>query len=154
VRALAEKALGAVLLAEGQPRPALTSLRSALELWRSIDAPYEVARTRILIGNACEALGDPDAAALEADAARKALEKLGSVTVKPEAPAGGLSAREVEVLRLIAAGKSNRAIATELFISEKTVARHVSNIFTKLGVSTRAAATAYAYEHGLQGRPT
>lgn len=154
VRALAEKALGAVLLAEGQPRPALTSLRSALELWRSIDAPYEVARTRILIGKACEALGDPDAAALEADAARKALEKLGSVTVKPEAPAGGLSAREVEVLRLIAAGKSNRAIATELFISEKTVARHVSNIFTKLGVSTRAAATAYAYEHGLQGRPT
>jgi DNA-binding NarL/FixJ family response regulator len=69
-------------------------------------------------------------------------------------PSGGLSAREVEVMRLLAAGKSNRAIASELFISEKTVARHISNIFTKIGVSTRAAATAYAYEHGLNPRRT
>ncbi|TMF30325.1 MAG: helix-turn-helix transcriptional regulator [Chloroflexi bacterium] len=100
---------------------------------------------------------------MELDAAHRAFTSLGAapdaarveaLSGKPAKPAGGLSAREVEVVRLIAAGKSNRSIATELFISEKTVARHVSNIFTKLGVSTRAAATAYAYEHGLQARRT
>jgi DNA-binding NarL/FixJ family response regulator len=67
----------------------------------------------------------------------------------PARATGGLTAREVEVLRLVAAGKTNRTIAADLVLSEKTVARHLSNIFTKLGLSTRAAATAYAYEHDL-----
>ena len=106
-----------------------------------------------MIGQACDSLGDRDAAALELDAARKILARLGAPTA-PTATPGGLSVREVEVIRLLAAGKSNRTIAAELFISEKTVARHVSNIFTKLRVSTRAAATAYAYEHGLQAGRT
>jgi DNA-binding NarL/FixJ family response regulator len=155
VRALAEKAQGAVLLAEGEPRSAVASLRSALDLWRDLDAPYEAARTRILIAKAWEALGDLDAAALEIDAARTLFAHLGSATDNPPAAApGGLSAREVEVLRLVAAGKTNKAIAADLFISEKTVARHMSNIFDKLGLASRAAATAYAYEHGLQRRPT
>ena len=121
--------------------------------WRELDVPYEAARTHALIGQACDSLGDRDAAALELDAARKILARLGA-TKAPAATPGGLSAREVEVIRLLAAGKSNRTIAAELFISEKTVARHVSNIFTKLRVSTRAAATAYAYEHGLQAGRT
>jgi len=116
-----------------------------------------------LIGLASRELGDADSAAMELGAAHRAFTTLGAA---PDAarveewsgtkvkPTGGLSAREVEVVRLVASGKSNRAIAAALFISEKTVARHVSNIFTKLGVSTRAAATAYAYEHGLQARRT
>jgi len=164
VRALASYSDGEVRLAAAEPRAALESLRSALKLWRELDAPYEAARTRVLIGLACRALGDQDAATLEFDAARKTFVQLGATPevarldalAAPQARAlpGGLSAREVEVMRLLAGGKSNRAIAAELFISEKTVARHVSNIFTKVGVSTRAAATAYAYEHGLQARRT
>src|SRR5436309_358260 len=153
LRARAKQAEGSVLLAEGAPREAIRSLRSALARWRELDVPYEAARTHALIGQSCDSLGDRDAAALELDAARKILARLGAPTA-PTATPGGLSVREVEVIRLLAAGKSNRTIATELFISEKTVARHVSNIFTKLRVSTRAAATAYAYEHGLQARRT
>jgi ATP/maltotriose-dependent transcriptional regulator MalT len=152
VRALAAYADGSVLVAGGEARAALGPLRLALSLWRELDAPYETARTRTWIGLACRAIGDEDAAALEFDAARRAFEKLGATPLaagSPAAAVGGLSPREVEVVRLLAAGKSNRAIASQLFISEKTVARHVSNIFAKLGVSTRAAATAYAYEHGL-----
>jgi DNA-binding NarL/FixJ family response regulator len=151
LRARVAYADGSVLLAAGAHRDALKALRSALARWRELDAPYEAARTRELIGLACRALGDREAAAMELDGARKTFEKLGAAPIRATPPAaGGLSAREIEVVRLVAAGKSNRAIAGELFISEKTVARHVSNIFTKLGVSTRAAATAYAYEHGLQ----
>jgi DNA-binding CsgD family transcriptional regulator len=151
VRALAAYAMGSVLLADGEHRPALEQLRSAWNLWRDLDTPYEGARTRLLIGVACRALGDQDSAAMELDAARKTFEQLGAVIPagRPRRSAGGLSARETEIVRLLAAGKSNKAIAAQLFISEKTVARHVSNIFGKLGVSTRAAATAYAYEHGL-----
>jgi DNA-binding NarL/FixJ family response regulator len=164
VRALAAYAKGSVQVAGGEPRAALESLRSALSLWRGLDAPYEAARTRTLIGLACRGLNDTDAAAMELDAAHKAFVQLGasadverlaaSSKARSSAQAGGLSAREVEVIRLVAAGKSNRAIAALLFISEKTVARHVSNIFTKLGVSTRSAATAYVYEHGLQAGRT
>jgi DNA-binding CsgD family transcriptional regulator len=162
VRALAAYASGSVLLAAGEPRLALGSLRSAWNLWRELDAPYEGARTRVLIGVACSRIGDADSAAMELDAARKTFVTLGAAPdvtrleglLGASQPAGGLSAREVEVIRLVASGKSNRAIAAQLFISEKTVARHVSNIFTKLGVSTRAAATAYAYEHGLQAGRT
>jgi len=156
-RALAAYARGAVLVALGEPRQALEQLRSASSLWRELDAPYEGARTRVLIGEACRAVGDLEAAAMELDAARETFRKLGAAELsreQPAAAAGGLSSREVEVLRLVAAGKTNRAIAAELFISEKTVARHLSNIFTKLGLSSRAAATAYAYQHGIHARTT
>jgi len=113
----------------------------------------------VLVGLACRALGDTDTAEMELGAARRVFQQLGAAPdlarVEALSPknaakaAGGLTAREVQVLRLVAAGKSNRAIAGELFLSEKTVARHLSNIFMKLGVSSRAAATAYAYEHDL-----
>jgi DNA-binding CsgD family transcriptional regulator len=159
VSALAERCTGAVLLAEDDPRAALGALRQAWSTWRELDAPYEAARVRVLIGLACRALGDGDGADMELDAARSALHQLDAAPElalveslsgrRSVVAAGGLSAREVEVLTLIATGKTNRAIADDLFISEKTVARHVSNIFIKLGLSSRSAATAYAYEQGL-----
>jgi DNA-binding CsgD family transcriptional regulator len=157
--AFATRAAGEVLLGDGDPRGALPVLRSALTAWQDLDAPYEVARTRVLIGLACRQLGDHDAATGELDAARETFRRLGAepdlarvaALAKREATAapGGVTAREAEVLRLIAAGKTNRAIAHELGISEKTVARHVSNILTKLGLASRSAATAYAFQHGL-----
>jgi len=156
LNALAAHSSGAVLLAEGDPRMALTKLRAAHRSWRDLDAPHQAARVRVLIGVACRALGDSASAELELQAARATLEELGA---RPELEhlarlvgsprPGGLSRRESEVLALVAAGKTNRAIASELFISEKTVARHVSNILAKLGLSSRAEATAYAYKHGL-----
>ena len=154
--ALAAEASGAVLLAEGEPRAALAKLRAAQRSWREFEAPHQAARVRLLIGVACRELGDGASAELEFEAARNVLEGLGAAPdlerlarlVGSPRP-GGLSRRECEVLALVATGKTNRAIATELFISEKTVARHVSNIFTKLGLSSRAEATAYAYKHGL-----
>jgi DNA-binding NarL/FixJ family response regulator len=161
LRACTALARGAVLLAQGDAQAAVRMLRTALADWQALDAPYEAARTRELIGLACRALGDEDSARLELDAAAWALRSLGAapdvarieVETRPNAasPHGvsGLTRREVEVLRLIAAGRTNRAIAGELVLSEKTVARHVSNIFTKLGLSSRSAATAYAYEHAL-----
>jgi DNA-binding NarL/FixJ family response regulator len=110
-----------------------------------------------LVALACHRLGDTDTATMEIQAARRTFEQLGAVPdlarteelLRPPAPAGGLTGREVQILALVAEGKTNRAIATELFISDKTVARHVSNIFTKLELSSRSAATAYAYQHGL-----
>jgi DNA-binding NarL/FixJ family response regulator len=161
--AMAERAQGAVLLAEGDPLAALASLRPSAAAWQALDAPYDAARTRVLIGLACRALGDPDAATLELDAAANTFGALGAgpdlarveaLLHERAAPlAGGLTAREVEVLRLVASGKTNREVAADLVISERTVARHVSNIFDKLGVPSRAAATAYAYEHGLIAPP-
>jgi DNA-binding NarL/FixJ family response regulator len=159
LHAAAAQARGAVLLAEGDARAALAALRQAWSAWQQIEVPYEAARVRVLIGLACRALGDRDAAEMELDAAHWVFQQLGadpdlgrvealSRTAAARAP-GGLSAREVQVLRLVAAGKTNRAIAAGLFISERTVERHVSNIFIKLDVSSRAAATAYAYEHQL-----
>jgi DNA-binding CsgD family transcriptional regulator len=157
--ALAQGCSGAVLLAEGDARAALGALRRSWGGWRSLDAPYESARVRVLIGLACRALGDDDSAAMELDAARVALEQLGAAPALARVEAlsepvtrpvaGGLTRREVEVLKLVATGKTNRAIADDLFLSEKTIARHLSNIFTKLGLSSRSAATAYAYEHDL-----
>jgi len=159
LRALATHAQGTVLLLEGDARAALGPLRHAWTAWQELVVPYEAARARVLIGLACRQLGDEDGAEMELDAARWAFEQLGAVPDLARAqalsrkvaakPAGGLTARELDVLRLVATGKTNRSIAAELFLSEKTVARHVSNIFTKLGVSTRAAATAYAYRHEL-----
>ncbi len=171
VQAMAARGLGAVLLAEGDGRAALESLRQAWTSWQGLEAPYEAAQVRILIGRACRALGDEATAQMEFEAARRAFAELGAepdvarvaAELQPAdaTPLGsergniaGLTAREVEVLRLVAAGKSNRAIAEALVISEKTVARHVSNIFLKLDVSSRSAATAYAYEHGLQAPTT
>ena len=155
LNARAAQARGAVLLAAGDPGAALPHLRRSASLWRELDAPYEGAMVRALVAKACRELGDSQTAALEIDSARRALKELGAlpdlagIDSRPKT-GSGLSAREVEVLRLVAAGKSNRAIASHLVISEKTVARHVSNIFTKLGLSSRSAATAYAYEHGLK----
>jgi len=160
--AMAERANGAVCLAEGNAHAALAALRASWTAWHELGAPYEAARTRVLVGLACRALGDTESAAMELDAARDVFETLGALpdlrllTALEEAAApavGGLTAREVEVLRLVAAGKTNRAVAADLVISEKTVARHLSNIFDKLGVSSRAAATAYAYEHDLIAPP-
>jgi ATP/maltotriose-dependent transcriptional regulator MalT len=154
VSAMAAQVRGAVEISDGDAETALVSLRRAWQLWEEIGAPYQSARTRVLVGEACAALGDLDAAALELDAARAGLEKLGA---KPDldrlaaAPAEthGLSARELEVLRLVAAGRTNRQIAAELVVSEHTVARHMQNIFGKLGVSSRTAATAFAFERHL-----
>lgn len=157
--ALAAQASGAVELAEGPPGSALRALRRACQLWQLVQAPYEVARVQVLMGLACRAVGDQDGAALELAAARATFTQLGAapdlarldaLTRGPAAgdPAG-LTRRELEVLRLVAAGKSNRSIAADLVLSEKTVARHVSNILAKLGVASRSAATAHAYERGL-----
>ncbi len=159
LHALAGHASGAVLLAEGDPRAALIELRKAHSSWRNLDAPHQGARVRVLIGVACRDLGDEGNAKLEFEAARGVFEELGAAVdlehvagllgMPPSAAASGLSAREREVLTLVAAGKTNRGIAADLFISEKTVARHLSNIFNKLALSSRAEATAYAYQHGL-----
>jgi DNA-binding CsgD family transcriptional regulator len=157
--ATAKYADGAVILAEGDPRSALGCLRSAWRHWQELEAPYNGARVRVLIGQACRALGDEDTAEMELDAARWVFQELGaapdlarveklSMRAVARAP-GGLSLRELQVLRLVAAGRTNRAIAEELFVSEKTVHRHLSNIFTKLDVGSRSAATAYAFQHDL-----
>jgi DNA-binding CsgD family transcriptional regulator len=146
-------------LAEGNAQAALGSLRRAFEVWQRIDAPYAAARVRVLIGLACHALGDEEGASLEIGAARSTFERLGAapdlaridslIKGAPSAHAYGLTPRELQVLRLVAAGDTNKAIAAELSLSDRTIERHLSNIFTKLDLSTRAAATAWAYEHGL-----
>ena len=152
--AIVDHARGAVHLAADEPREALVALRKAAAAWHALDAPYEIARTRVLVGEACRRLGDEEAAVLEGDAAREIFERLGATPDlarfgAPVASDHGLSPRELEVLRLVAAGKTNREIASSLVISEHTVARHVQNIFAKLGLSSRAAATAFAFEHHL-----
>jgi DNA-binding CsgD family transcriptional regulator len=157
--ATAAHGTGAVLLADGQPEAALVELRAAWNGWRELGAPFEAARTRVLIALAHRALGDDDTSALELDAARHVFDELGAATeltrafavsASPARAQGGeLTERELDVLELVATGKTNRGIATVLGISEKTVARHVSNIFTKLDLSSRSAATAYAYQHKL-----
>jgi DNA-binding CsgD family transcriptional regulator len=157
LRALAAQALGSVLFAEGNSSEALSACRAAWTLWRELEVPYEAARTQVVIARACRALDDKDSADLELAAACRILEQLGATPdlarVKGAPPArdgaAGLTARELQVLRLIATGRTNRAIADALRLSDKTVARHISNIFNKLNVSSRAAATAYAFEHRL-----
>jgi ATP/maltotriose-dependent transcriptional regulator MalT len=159
LRAMAGHAQGAVLLAEGDAHAAVVALRGAWQLWQELEAPYEAARVRVLVGLGCRALGDEDTATMELDAARGVFAQLGAAPDlarlatldrrDPAATGHGLTARELQVLRLLAAGKTNHAIASELVLAEKTVDRHVSNIYTKLGVSSRAAATAHAYQHRL-----
>ena len=159
LRASSSVASGTIALAEGDASSATTLLREAGGIWRELEAPYEIARARELTGLAYRQLGDEEGAQLELEAASDTYERLGArpdvarVASLMTAPTpdihGPLTGREVEVLRLIAAGKTNRAIATELAISEKTVARHVSNILTKLDLPSRSAATAYAYSRNL-----
>jgi ATP/maltotriose-dependent transcriptional regulator MalT len=157
--AMSDHARGAVHLAEGDARTALVALRHACQVWQELGARCESARTRVLVGQACEALGDLDTAAMELDAARETFAKLGAALdlarvdslMRPaeKRDTHGLTARELQVLRALAAGKSNREIAAALVISDHTVRRHLQNIFAKLGVSSRAAATAFAFRHGL-----
>jgi DNA-binding NarL/FixJ family response regulator len=156
--AAAQQALGMILLAEGQAADALPVLRAACRCWNELAAPYETARLRCLLSRAYLMLGDADTAERERDAAMTLFATLGVVAnpeiiMLPSAPSsahpGGLTDREVEVLQLVAVGKTNRVIADELFISQKTVARHIANIFTKLHLSSRTAAAAYAIEQGL-----
>ena len=156
--AMLAHARGAVALAEGDYRAALVSLRQALRRWQELEAPYDAARARVLLALACRALGDSDATELEVEAARSAFAELGAapdlarIALLGRPGSGdfhGLTRRELEVLRLVAAGKSNREIASALVISEHTVARHVQNIFAKLDVSSRTAAGAFAFEHDL-----
>ncbi len=156
LRAMHAATRGAVELAAGDARAALVSLRRAARAWSELEALYEAARARMLVGRACRELGDEEAFTLELDAARTAFKELGAApdvavvdALRGSGDAHGLSARELEVLRLVAAGKSNREISSELVISEHTVARHLQNIFRKLDVSSRTAAGAFAFEHGL-----
>jgi DNA-binding CsgD family transcriptional regulator/tetratricopeptide (TPR) repeat protein len=162
--AMADHAEGAVCLAEGNALGAITALCRARDVWQRVRAPYLSARVRATIARAYQALGDEDGARLERAAAKKVFGELGAATdlaaldsvtttsvTRPATDRHGLSARELEVLRLVASGKTNKLIARELDLSEKTVDRHVSNIFAKLDVPSRAAATAWAYEHGLVG---
>ena len=162
LRIVADFATGSVRVAEGDPAAALAPLRRACQGWRAQAMPYETARAQVLLGRACQLMDDVDGAAVELDAARATFERLGA---RPDATAVAattspaqlghrdvLSERELEVLRLVAAGSTNREIAARLTISEHTVARHVQNMFAKLGVSSRAAATACAYERGLLTR--
>ncbi|WP_336852365.1 helix-turn-helix transcriptional regulator [Sinomonas albida] len=158
-RALALAAAGTALCASGEETLAVAKLREASLAWHELGMPYPEARARAALGRCYAALGDDDAAALEVEAARAAFERLGAgpdlAALPGHAPssAGPLTAREVEVIRLVAKGLTNRAVANRLVLSEKTVARHLANIYAKLGIASRAAATAYAYDHGLLAHP-
>lgn len=154
--AMAASARGALRLARGDAGGALPPLRHAFDVWGHVGAPYIAARIRVLIARTCDALGDREGAALARAAARETFEALGARpdleqldSPTPARGGGALTPRELQVLRLVAAGKTNKAIAADLRLSEKTIDRHVSNIFVKLDVPSRAAATAYAYEHSL-----
>jgi ATP/maltotriose-dependent transcriptional regulator MalT len=158
LEAVAATVRGSILLEEDDAAGALSSLRRATVLWQDLRLPYEGALARMAYGLALRAAGDEDDARLELRAALSAFEQLGAVVEAAKAsdrlggPVGlpqGLTPREAEVLRLVAAGKTNRDIAVELVISEHTVARHLQNMFAKLGVTSRSAATAFAYEHDL-----
>jgi DNA-binding CsgD family transcriptional regulator len=157
LRAAAAQTQGALALGQGDPAAAVGPLRQAFELWERLEAPYEAARVRVLVGQACRSLGDDEAAGLELDAARSVFARLGArpdlarldAARTPGSPPGPLTPRELEVLRRVAAGQTNKHIAGELGLSERTIDRHVSNILGKLDVPSRAAATAYAYDHKL-----
>lgn len=161
LRALALRASSSVLLAEGKARDALPAFEQSRKLWHELQTPYEAARVRSLIAAALLKLEDPESARQELNEARQMFERLGAAAdlirvdaLLSECRASGatkspLTDRELQVLRLVASGMTNRGIAGKLKISEKTVARHLSNIFTKLDLSSRSVATAYAYDHKL-----
>ena len=158
LRASASTARGRVSLAQGDAA-ACATLRDAVSRWTALGVPYEIATARTLLGQACHRRDDPTGAAAAFDAARELFDQLGvhldARDLQPVAPpqlAGGLTSREGEVLRLVAAGHTNKEVAAALYLSDKTISRHLSNIFTKIGVSTRSAATAFAFEHRLIGR--
>jgi DNA-binding CsgD family transcriptional regulator len=148
-------ARGRLELAQDDPAAAGKTLRDALREWQGLDVPYEVATVRLLLGQACRECGDEEAAAKSFATAEAIFERLGAALDArhvrdlteggASASPGGLTDRETDVLRLVADGKTNKEIATELFLSERTVARHLSNIFTKIGVTTRTAAAAFFY---------
>lgn len=156
LEAIARQTEGKLALAENQPVAALASLRRACRVWRHFDLPYEEARARLLMARACRMLGDDDTASLELEVAGLIFTRLGA---EPDAQIvedgdaresrHGLTRRELEVLRLLAAGMTNRAIADQLVVSPRTVDTHVTNMFTKLGISNRSSATAYAHRHDL-----
>lgn len=155
--AAAAHARGRLQIDDSDPAGSLPYLRKAARLWSGLDCPYEVARVGVDTGRALDALGDAESAGRQLAAARAAFARLGTKPqltavdrlLGPAALPGGLSAREAEVLRLVACGMSNGQIAADLVLSEKTVARHLSNIFAKLDVTSRTAAAAYAFEHHL-----
>lgn len=155
--AMASHARGTVALAEGNPRGALEHLGQAFTTWHRAGVPFVAARIRVSVGLARRALGDEEGGELELAAAREVFQRLGAAPevtrvdqlLARKGNPGGLSARELQILRLVAAGHTNRAIAQALFRSEKTIDRHLSNILLKLGVPTRAAATSFAHRHGL-----
>ena len=158
VRAILEAARGAVALSEDRPAEALARLREASVRWRELDAPYETAQVGVRIGEGCRALGDEEGALMEFRAALATFERLGA---RPDASRvrrllsgqnahlAVLSPREIEVLRLIVRGRTNAEISAQLFLSERTIHRHVSNILTKLDVRSRTSAATYAVHHGL-----
>lgn len=159
LQATAAGARGAVLLEEGDAAAALPELRAACDGWQELHAPYEHACARTLLARACHELGDRDTADLEIRAARQVFHDLGAgpdqdrvaqlLSTAHHPVPGGLTAREIEVLAQVAKGRTNRRIAADLIVSEHTVRRHLQNIYAKLGISSRAAATAYALEHEL-----
>jgi DNA-binding NarL/FixJ family response regulator len=156
LHASAKVAQGSVLLAKSRTADAVETLRSACSAWQDLEAPYDCARVRVLLARAYRTLGDDEAAERELDAARTVFEELGAdldaKLVSDERHAAlpkGLTEREAEVLALVAAGNTNRQIADKLVLSQRTVDRHVSNIFTKIGVTTRTAAAWFAFENGL-----
>jgi DNA-binding CsgD family transcriptional regulator len=156
LRAMANRATGHVALTRGDHAGAIADLRGAGRLWTDLGAPYEAARCGVLLGLALRPLGDEDSAVAELTTAHRAFAALDAGPAQRETAAllhpcapGGLSAREIDVVRLVAEGRTNPEIAATLFLSEKTVARHLSNIFAKLDVSSRTAAAAFAFEHQL-----
>ena len=157
VHAQATQARGALCVRSGEAQAALRHLRESFQRWERLAAPYEAARVRVLIAEACAALGDEEASTLERDAARFTFEQLGAkfdlerldVCRGSRPDACGLSARELQVLEQIARGRTNKWIARELGLSARTIDRHVSNILTKLQVPSRSAAAVYASAHHL-----
>ena len=156
VWSMAAYAAGLVALADNDPAASLMHLRRAWKGWIEMGARYDAARARVRIGLALRALGDEVSATSELSVARRTFTELGAEPARREVDRllatglpDGLTSREVEVLRLVATGRSNPQIAGALFLSEKTVARHLSNIFTKTGATSRTAAAAYAHEHDL-----
>ena len=157
IEATALDATGRLLLAERKPQAARSILREALVIWQRLASPYQAARTRRMLGEAQLSLGETAAARADIAAAQEVFVRLGAepdaalaaALLANDRDTGGLTAREVEVLALVAEGETNRQIAASLAISQHTVARHLSNIFDKTGTSNRTEASIHAQKAGL-----